>query len=152
MAFLTVRQAVLADLDTLAPLFDAYRRFYGCSSDVPAARAFLLERLGLGESVAFIAEDSELGAVGFTQLYPGFSSVSMGRIFVLNDLFVASEARRRGVARALLKAATQYADEVGALRLSLSTAHNNERAQALYQSLGWRRDEHFWTYNLPLVI
>lgn len=87
MSAITVRQAVLPDLGALAPLFDSYRQFYGRSSDLQAVRKFLLARFNHGESVVFIAHEGNK-PVGFTQLYPSFSSVSLARIFVLNYLFV----------------------------------------------------------------
>ena len=89
-------------------------------------------------------------AVGFTQLYPMFSSVSAARTFILNDLFVVQEARRKGVGIELLKAATRFGRSVGAIRLSLSTAIDNQTAQALYESLGWVRDTEFYAYSLSL--
>src|SRR6266851_4244256 len=95
----TIR-AGLDDLEALAPLFDGYRRFYRQPSDPQAARAFLAERLKRNESVIFVAV-LDGGIVGFTQLYPLFSSVSMKRLWLLNDLFVAPEARRTGAGRGL---------------------------------------------------
>jgi hypothetical protein len=97
MNTITVRQAVLSDLEALAPLFDSYRQFYGRASDLSAATAFLSARFNHNESVLFIAHEGDK-TVGFTQLYPSFSSVSMARILVLNDLFVDEHARRKGVA------------------------------------------------------
>lgn len=146
---ITVRQAVLSDLEALVPLFDAYRRFYGRASDVRAARAFLLARFDHGESILFIAfEDGT--PIGFTQLYPSFSSISLARIFILNDLYVHEDARRKGVASKLMSAAVEFARSLGAVRVSLSTATTNETAQALYQSAGWRRDEQFLVYHINL--
>jgi GNAT superfamily N-acetyltransferase len=145
-----VRQASVADLEALVPLFDGYRQFYGKPSDIPLARAFLLERFEHNQSVIFIATQLNGSAVGFTQLYPSFSSVSAARIFILNDLFVAPDARRSGVGIKLLEAAAQFGRGVGAIRLSLSTATDNESAQALYVSQGWVRDTKFYTYNLTL--
>ena len=142
----SVRQAVLADIEKIVPLFDGYRQFYGQPSDEAAVRAFLRNRLEQQDSVLFVAE-TKGRSVGFTQLYPTFSSVSMARTFVLNDLFVSSEARRSGVARGLLGAAAHYAREVGAIRLSLSTAITNKPGQALYEGAGWRRDEVFYYYH-----
>jgi len=69
-------------------LIDAYRQFYKQSSDVASAYEFLKERFSHGESVIFLAFEGDQ-ALGFTQLYPSFSSVSMARVFILNDLFVA---------------------------------------------------------------
>ena len=97
MSNITVRQAVLSDLEALVPIFDGYRQFYGRQSDISAAREFLLARFNHGESVLFIAHKDN-APVGFTQLYPSFSSVSLARVFVLNDLFVHEQARRKGAA------------------------------------------------------
>jgi ribosomal protein S18 acetylase RimI-like enzyme len=145
----TVRQAVLSDLESVATLLDAYRQFYGRVSDVTAARAFLLERFNHGESVIFVAF---LGSdpVGFTQLYPSFSSVSLARIFILNDLFVSPHTRKQGVAKKLMHAAAEFAKSLGAVRLSLSTSVSNQTAQALYESMGWEKDDQFYHYHLTL--
>jgi ribosomal protein S18 acetylase RimI-like enzyme len=149
MNTITVRQAVLSDLEALAPLFDSYRQFYGRPSDLPAAIEFLLARFNHGESVLFIAHEGNQ-AIGFTQLYPSFSSVSLARTFVLNDLFVCECARRKGVASKLMSAAVDYAGSLGAVRVSLSTATTNKVAQKLYQSAGWQRDEHFLVYHFAV--
>jgi GNAT superfamily N-acetyltransferase len=97
-----------------------------------------------------LLDDADGRASGFTQLYPSFSSVSMARIFILNDLFVVPEAGRSGVARRLLDAAARHACEAGAIRLSLSTALTNTAAQALYASAGWQPDDVFSVYHLAL--
>jgi GNAT superfamily N-acetyltransferase len=149
MSSITIRQAVLADLDAVAILFDGYRQFYGQASDEAAAKTFLRARFEHGQSVVLLAE-SQGQAVGFTQLYPSFSSVSMARVFVLNDLFVAPTARRMGVGEALLAAAAAYARQLGAVRLSLNTDVQNLPAQAFYASLGWERDQKFYAYHLAL--
>jgi len=145
-----VRQASVTDLEALVPLFDGYRQFYGKPGDLPLARAFLLERFEHNQSVIFIATQPDGSAVGFTQLYPSFSSVSAARTFLLNDLFVAPAARRSGVGIKLLEAAAQFGRAVGAIRLSLSTATDNKSAQALYVSQGWVRDSQFDVYSLSL--
>ena len=142
-----VCQASLADLDALAPLFDGYRQFYGRAADPVAARQFLLDRFNHGESVIFVARRAGV-PVGFTQLYPSFSSVSMARIFILNDLFVTEAGRRNGVASALMSAAAEFATTVGAVRLMLSTAVTNHSAQSLYSAMGWTKDEQFFVYHL----
>jgi GNAT superfamily N-acetyltransferase len=145
-----VRRAQLADVPAVAPLFDAYRQFYGKESNADVATRFLTERIARDESVVFVAETREGVAVGFTQLYPSFSSVSAGRVYVLNDLFVDPSARRGNIARGLMHAASEFARGKGALRLSLSTGKTNEQAQALYESEGWVRDELYYHYSLAL--
>ena len=145
-----VRRADANDLDALAGLFDAYRQFYRQTSDIAAAHAFLAERLARDESVLLIAEDDAAAigatevrteAIGFVQLYPLFSSVRLGRTWLLNDLYVAPQARRLGAARALLDAACAFARERGALGLELETGRDNVTAQALYRNAGWELGE-----------
>lgn len=144
-----IRRATPADLDLVAPLFDLYRQFYACSPDPELARRFIGERLERGESVVFVAVVDGRG-VGFVQLYPTFTSIGAQRAWILNDLFVASEARRQGVGRALMEAATRMAEETGAAWLELATAKDNARAQALYRSCGWKVDEGFDRFKLTL--
>lgn len=146
MPHILVRQASVEDLDTLAPLFDAYRQFYQQVADLAAARQFLLARFNHGESVLFLAHDGDT-PVGFTQLYPAFSSVSMARTYILNDLFVSAGQRRSGVGRRLLEAATHYARLMGAVRVSLNTDIGNTTAQATYEALGWKRDQAYYAYH-----
>ncbi len=148
-ADLTIGRAGVRDLDALTPLFAAYRQFYGRPDD-PRARPFLKERLERGESVVFMAW-LEGAAVGFTQLYPCFASVSLARMFVLYDLFVAPAARRSGAGAALLRAAVDYARTQGASELLLQTAITNIPAQRLYEREGWTRDEKFYVYEYYLA-
>ncbi|UXY15324.1 GNAT family N-acetyltransferase [Chitiniphilus purpureus] len=144
-----VRYASLDDLARLAPLFAAYRVFYEQPHDLPAAHAFLHERLARQESVLLLAElDGE--PAGFIQLYPSFCSIGAARIWILSDLYVVPEARSRGVARALMEKARQHGLASGAIRLELSTAHTNLAGQALYESLGYQRDTVFRYYGLTL--
>lgn len=144
-----IRQATVADLDRIVPLFDAYRQFYRQPSDPEGARRFLLDRFEHNQSIIFLAE-RDAAAIGFTQLYPSFSSGAMKRIFILNDLFVAPVGRGQGVGTALLQAAANYARAVGALRLALSTEVTNQTAQSVYEKAGWQRDQAFYTYTLAL--
>jgi len=145
-----VRQANIHDLDTLVPLFDGYRQFYRQPSDPDRARAFLAERFAHHESLILLARDEHGAGLGFTQLFPLFSSVRTARIYLLNDLFVASDARKHGVGKALLEASTEHARALGAARLWLQTELGNTPAQALYASAGWQRDPDFCDYGLTL--
>ena len=145
---LSVRRAGQVDLDALAPLFDAYRQFYAQPSDLPRARAWLSERIARNESIVLLARNAA-GPVGFTQLYPMFSSVRTARLWILNDLFVAAEARRQGVARALLDAAARACREDGAAGLMLETGRDNAAARALYRAAGWHEDATQW-YSLDV--
>lgn len=145
---ITVRKAFLQDLEDLTILFDAYRIFYKQEGDVSAARKFLKERLLRNESVIYIAYNEE-NAIGFTQLYPIFSSVSLKNAWLLNDLYVLPSARRSGVAEALLNAAREHGIDTGAKWLLLETALDNFPAQSLYEKNGWvKAEDIFYTLDL----
>lgn len=146
----SIRQATAADVDLVAPLFDAYRQFYRQPADLPRARRFLAERLSQRQSTVLVAETTDGAAVGFVQLYPCFSSIRAARVFILSDLFVAPSSREGGVGRLLMEAAAQFARATGAVGLELATAKTNAPAQRLYESLGWQRDEMFYQYGLDL--
>jgi ribosomal protein S18 acetylase RimI-like enzyme len=144
----TVERAEVTNVDIIAPLFDAYRQFYKQAPGLEAARSFIREKLKNDESVIFLAYvDGE--AAGFTQLYPVFSSVSMCRSWILNDLFVDPGFRKQGVGEALLDRAKTYAAEARANGLVLETAHDNFTAQSLYEKNGWKRSQHYF-YEVDL--
>lgn len=144
-----ISRATTTDVLKIAPVFDLYRQFYEKSSDVQAAETFLNARLNANESIIFFAHDDD-EVFGFTQLYPLFSSTNIQRELLLNDLFVVSSARRRGVAKRLMDAARDYARETGSRGLTLETAIDNVQAQALYEQLGYQRDTEHYHYYLQL--
>lgn len=146
---LDVRQATVEDLEQLVPLFDRFRQFCQQPADADLARRFLAERLQRGESVILVAGGADR-LLGFAQLYPGFSSVDAGPTLVLSDLFVVADARRKGVAQALLAAAARVGRARGVGSLSLATARANVQARTLYESRGWKQDEFFVHYRLLL--
>ncbi|AZS15199.1 GNAT family N-acetyltransferase [Paenibacillus lutimineralis] len=147
----SVAQATHQDLDDLVLLFDLYRVFYQQPSNLEGARAFLFERFNHAESVIFIARNASNGqAAGFAQLYPTFSSISMQRSWVLNDLYVREESRREGVGELLLKHVKEFAVLTKAKGIALSTALNNIKAQSLYEKEGYVKDNEFYNYFLTL--
>ena len=124
-----IRLAEARDLDQLAELFDQYRQFYECPPDLGAAKNWIAENLERGRSTLFAADNgSQL--LGFTQLYPALCSVDLVDYFVLYDLYVIEAARRQGIARALMNAASDWAKAQGADRLDLETARDNAPGQA----------------------
>lgn len=139
-------------LTVLAKLFDAYRVFYRKESDFEGAIAYLSERMEQNDSVLFIAEkDGEV--VGFTQLYPLFSSTNMRRLWLLNDLFVAPEHRGENISKLLIVAAQAYCKSTQALGLSLETEKTNQIGNSLYPKMGFEKDEahHFYFWENPTV-
>lgn len=143
---MTIVQATLQHLEDLVQLFDGYRVFYEQPSDPDRARNFLNERIAKNESIIFIAYlDNK--AIGFTQLYPIFSSVSTQKMLVLNDLYVDSNCRGKGVGKSLIDIAKEYCKQNNYKGLSLETAKNNP-AQKLYEREGFSQDEYlhyYWT-------
>lgn len=145
----TTRLATIDDLHPLALLFDQYRQFYNCASDIEAASEWLETNMRLSRSVIFVAHaDDQM--LGFTQLYPALCSVDLVNYFVLYDLFVTANMRQRGVGRSLMTAASDWAKRQGAARLDLETARDNAPGQALYRSLGYEADEVFLKFSLEL--
>lgn len=144
-----VFQACSEHLEEVSKMFDQYRVFYKSSSDIEIARKFIQERFKKGDSVIFVGNKNGR-IVGFAQLYPSFSSVSMKRIWILNDLFVEQACRKKGIAKLLLSAVEDFARETEAIRIILATQTSNIAAQSLYESLGYCKDEEFYHYSLRL--
>ncbi len=133
-------------LEEVANLFDRYRSFYQQPTDLQAARTFIGERFQQGDSKILVAIEGTQ-VIGFTQLYPSFSSISMQPIWILNDLFVAENYRQQGIAKSLMRAAADLARETDAVRIVLSTQVANVAAQSLYESLGFEKDQDFYHYS-----
>lgn len=143
--------ASLADLDDLTSLFAAYLKFYHEDKSSAAIERFFAARLQAGDSTVFIARDDSGAALGFVQLYPFFASLALAPAWLLSDLYVVEQARRQGVGEALMQAARAHAEATGACALMLETAKTNLAGQALYERLGYVRDDMFYTYWLGLV-
>jgi len=133
-------RADASHLEELAVLFDGYRVFYKQKTDLSSAKNFLAERIKKGESVIFAAL-SEGNLVGFTQLYPLFSSVSMQRSWLLNDLFVDKSQRGKGVSKMLIDAAKKHTIETRAKGLTLETGKDNFVGNKLYPAVDFILDE-----------
>jgi len=142
---MNIRKAAIEDLNSLTELFDSYRVFYQQESDPEGARSFLKERLLNEDSVVFIAFD-ESNPVGFVQLYPTFSSVSMKKSWILNDLYVNASARKKGFGEKLIQKAIGLAEETGAKGLSLETGQDNVKAQRLYEKIGFKKESSYFYY------
>jgi len=149
-----ILQAYSRHISLIVPLFDQYRQFYGKAPDPSGARLFLADRLERRDSVIYMATDgegsSEMG-VAFAQLYPSFSSVETKRIWILNDLYVLPAWRRQGVAKGLMDRARHLAVETKASRIILATEITNLAAQAVYDQLGFQKDERFLHYELVIA-
>ncbi|WP_044207352.1 GNAT family N-acetyltransferase [Flammeovirga sp. OC4] len=141
-----VRKANFTDFDQLAELFDAYRVFYKQDSDIEGAKQFLQERTERGESVIYVAEE-EGHLIGFVQLYPLFSSTRMKRLWLLNDLFVATSHRGKGASKLLMGEAKNLAKVTEAAGVILETEKTNTVGNQLYPAVDFKLDtEHNFYY------
>ncbi len=147
---IVIRAARMDDLDQLAHLFDLYRIFYGKPSDMEEAKKFLSERIRTKESVIYVA-DEEKSLLGFTQLYPQFSSIRMKRSWLLNDLFVLKAHRKRGISKQLIERAKNLVLKTGAAGILLETDKSNLVGNRLYLSTGFVLNEksnfYWWEYT-----
>ena len=147
---INIKKVSLNEVKEVAKVFNAYRVFYGQASDLPLAEEFLKQRVQNNESVIFCIFDEDNNALAFTQLYPSFSSVSAKKSWILNDLFVDENHRKRGYAKALMQKAKEMVQEDDSKGIFLQTAKSNVNAQALYESLEYERDEEYYSYYLSL--
>jgi GNAT superfamily N-acetyltransferase len=149
MPKVAVIRAEPIDSGPVGEVFDLYRQFYGAEPNVEASIFFIAERLRANDAAIFAAriEGTPSSRVdGFIQLLPKFSTARMRRDWILNDLYVRDDVRRKGVAKALMREAEAFAKRTGAGRLQLKTQTANAPARALYERLGWRQDTEFVTY------
>ena len=128
------------DLETVAGLFDLYRQFYEQPPDLDAAINFIDMRMSRNESVIFLALSDEGDGMGFVQLYPSFTSVGMRRLWILNDLFIHPEHRRKGVGKSLLERCREFSIETDASGLILETRNSSRQARALFEKFGFDFD------------
>ena len=144
-----IRRATEADVEEVTDLFVSYLKFYRRGCEPSSAKNFISERLATGDSEIFLATISGR-AVAFVQLYPTFSSLSLKRVWILNDMFVQPSARKQGVGGALLARVKQFAVETGAAYVTLETADKNRAARQLYEQNGYQQSREFLHYELPL--
>ncbi|MEK1943311.1 MAG: GNAT family N-acetyltransferase [Pseudomonas sp.] len=145
-----VKAVVESDLAELAQLFAGYLAFYQVPRPLEVIHEFLAARLRNGDSTLLLARDDAGVAQGFVQLYPFLSSLALAPAFLLSDLFVSPNARRQGVGEVLMNAARAHAEAHGACGLQLETAKTNLAGQALYERLGYVKDEVYLTYWLSV--
>ncbi|MBV9104014.1 MAG: GNAT family N-acetyltransferase [Candidatus Eremiobacteraeota bacterium] len=137
-----IERATPDDAAALAPLFDAYRRFFTGCDDLTESRRFLAQRLTQGDGVVFIARCEEIPC-GFTQLYPLWSSWHCKRMWFLSDLYVAEEKRRYGIGGRLVAMAKTFAAETEASSVVVEVPRQEPRLQTFYAALGFHEDDLF---------
>jgi ribosomal protein S18 acetylase RimI-like enzyme len=149
---MNIKRVNLPEANLVIGLFDKYRMFYKKDSDIALADRFIKTRLANNESAVFVALDGNR-PVGFTQLYPQYSSVSAVKNWILNDLYVESDYRKQGIGEALIKTAMDFAKDDGATYVQLETSVDNYTAQRLYEDIGFQKQEPgtaYFLYRIPV--
>jgi len=144
------RKGTPKDLNQFSELFDAYRMFYGKTTDIEGAKTFLEERISNKDSELFVVETTENKLVGFVQLYPLFSSTRMKKFWLLNDLFVYPESRGKGVSIELIEMAKTLVAESNACGMFLETEKSNLIGNKLYPKTGFElnTESNFYEWNV----
>jgi ribosomal protein S18 acetylase RimI-like enzyme len=147
-----IRKATIQDLDQLTTLFDQYLVFYKKPSNIEKHKSYLKDRIENNEAIIFMAFDDELTekAIGFTLIYPTFSSILLNKILILNDLYVDTSIRNKGTGEKLILKTVALAQELDIKIVRLRTAKNNVIAQGLYHKMGFVKDELVYTYDLAV--
>ncbi len=149
---MNIQQINQDNSDLVIPLFDLYWQFYFQASDTDSAKVYLTNRLKRHEVTIFVCTDKTENACGFVLLYPDYSSVSMEQYWILNDLFVCSQVRGKGVSKLLINRAHEYCQSSGRSKITLETAQDNLVAQTLYEKLGYREETGVKHYSIRLGV
>ena len=131
-------------------LFNLYRQFYKYESNLIKSTNYIKDRINNNESIIFIAINDANEAIGFVQLYETFGSLDLGKIIILYDLYVKEDHRKNNIGRKLMIKSHEYAKKINAKRIQLSTATDNYIGQSLYESLGYVKDDNFYTYDFEI--
>ena len=137
-------------IEEIGILFDLYRQFYKYESNLIESTNYIKDRINNNESTIFIAISDADEAIGFVQLYETFGSLDLGKIIILYDLYVKEDHRKNNIGRKLMIKSHEYAKKINAKRIQLSTAIDNYIGQSLYESLGYVKDDDFYTYDFEI--
>ncbi|WP_410787737.1 GNAT family N-acetyltransferase [Kribbella sp. C-35] len=135
-----------ADRHAWQTLFAGYNEFYGRTMpDEFFDHAWA--RFERDEEVHALGARLDGQLVGIVHFLTHASTTAPDSCY-LQDLFTAAEARRRGVARALIEAVTDWARERACGRVYWSTHESNATARRLYDQVAENRG--FILYQIPL--
>ena len=146
---IVITRATKEHYKDVGTLFDLYRQFYKYKTNLKASTKYIKDRINQNESFIFLCFYKKEPA-GFVQLYETFDSLNINKKLILYDLYVEKKFRRNGIGRKLMNTAKKLAKSKKIKIVELSTATNNKKAQALYESLDYKRDKEYYTYFLEL--
>lgn len=129
---ITIRRASEEDAFSIAQLSAALG--YPADAAVIAGR---LERLRDSKSdVIFIAADANAGVAGWLQVHAA-TVLESGFRAEITGLVVSPEQRRRGIGRALVMEAEQWANSIGAQAIVVRSNVQRRESHAFYPALGY---------------
>lgn len=140
------------DLPELLPLVRGYCDFYAVdpSDDALLAMSRALIADPAREGFQLIARDDSGRAAGFATVFWTWATSSASRIGVMNDLYVAPDARGGGAADELIAECARLVRDRGGRSLEWQTAKDNHRAQKVYDRVGGKRDDRWLSYSIEL--
>ena len=136
MSGVTLREAGKDDAETVFAMIAALAEAVGESEHFTSSVEDV-RRDGFGTAPLYETLIAELDGtpVGLVTLFPTYSTYKGRPCLHVNDLYVAPEARERGIARRLMARVCRLAAERGCCRVELKVLETN-RARAFYESLG----------------
>jgi GNAT superfamily N-acetyltransferase len=140
---LSITPADEKDLPAIADLLEEMDRFYGVTEFESSGkrRAQIQAAIFRGRPAAYLllARDSEqvVGVASYSFLWP---AVGLTKSLFLKELYVAADARRRGVGGMLMDYIFDLAAETGCSRVEWTTDRANAEAQRFYEQIGARTE------------
>lgn len=153
MAF-SIRPALASDAPAvagLAALFADYLRTLGDQTEFKLnAEAYLRDGFGLQPAFKGLVAEEQGHVIGYLLYHFGYDTDGAFRNLHVVDLYVDSQARKKGVGKALMMAAAGIAREAGSREIFWSVYHANDLATAFYKKLGARRVTEVFFMTLPV--
>ncbi len=134
-----VRPVTAADYAQWLPLWEGYNAFYGRSGPT-ALPAEITEStwrrfLDPAEPVHALVAERAGQLLGLTHYLYHRSTIHLGLVCYLQDLYTAASARRQGTGRGLIEAVAARARAAGAARVYWLTHETNQTARRLYDQV-----------------
>lgn len=132
---IAVREAVPADAPVLAELLRAINDEPGLHPERITAESVRHDLIG-DPRVALLVAEAKGVVAGFVSGHPFYDSASSRWGMVIGDIYVAPEARRRGIGRALVAALAAHAARDGGAFLWWAADLGDELALAFHRGIG----------------
>jgi GNAT superfamily N-acetyltransferase len=139
---LRIRPVIRQDYDQWLPLWDGYNAFYGRSGATalpPEITRMTWERFfDASEPIHALVAESDGQLLGLTHYLFHRSTIAIGPVCNLQDLFTTEAARGKGIGRALIEAVYEQARVAGSSRVYWQTHETNLTAMQLYDKVADR--------------